>query len=148
MPNAATASGVVVHLRGICHIHYRIHARRQESEPETFFEVLGLNPNAPPFNVVDEWVNIDRPLYRAARDAIGLAWAEKKQRIQQERLGYGSEEDAELDIVAWALHGSRTASIYMKVVMPKIHHIHGAERLEALVKVCADQWNDGDKAEL
>ncbi|KAF5004677.1 hypothetical protein FDECE_8842 [Fusarium decemcellulare] len=130
---------IATSLRDICHIHHRIYTSNPLREPETLFDVLGLDPSKPPF-LGDAWHTVGEAEQGEAFKLISRQWSKRKMKLMGSETGPGSERERQVDQAAAALSNSRLASTYMKAVMPRIVHERGDRRLEALQDVCKDAW--------
>lgn len=128
---------VVTELRRVCHIHYRIYTASPIEEPESFFDLLGLDPSKLPFSDPD-WLKSSERVHLEAVDLILEHWAERKNRLIKDEQA--SEREYHLDQASAALMNIPTAKVYMTIIIPSIRHKRGDERLEALQRVCSGYW--------
>ncbi|KAF7549101.1 hypothetical protein G7046_g8452 [Stylonectria norvegica] len=140
--SAAGAPATIDGLETICHLHRRMYASSPAQEPETFFEVLGINAFAPPFDTQGTWLKASNKQHHQAKDLIRQKWAEKRLRLRREgpRDVDTKMEEKHLDLVANLLVSSLHSKAYILFVMPEIANIRGERRLKALQKLCKNHW--------
>lgn len=144
IPSATQNPEVVASLDKICYLQNQMYASNPTQEPETFFEVLGIDYLSPPFNAQGDWLKVTKTQHIQALDLILAKWSEKRLYLHRE-----SERTAEihlkeqyLDYVASALTRSQEAIVYMSYVMPEIANKRGEARLDALKLLCDKTWEE------
>ncbi|RSL45978.1 hypothetical protein CEP54_014060 [Fusarium duplospermum] len=137
---------VITELRRVCHIHYGIYTASPIEEPESFFDLLGLDPSRPPFSDPD-WLKSSERVHLEAVDLILEHWVERKNRILKDEQA--SEREYHLDQASAALMKIPTAKAYMTIVMPSIRHKRGfpaswkfIEKRALMLKKTADKARD------
>lgn len=134
---AFTQRQVVEQVSNICHLHYRLWISNPIDQPETFFEVLGLDPNRHPF-ASPTWLTEGEVMHDEAVRQIIKHWADRRNRLAKRDTG--GERQHHLDQVAQVLCKPHMAKVYMASFLPKIQHTRGDQRLEALEDNCGDDW--------
>ncbi|KAF7550527.1 hypothetical protein G7046_g7987 [Stylonectria norvegica] len=144
IPSAARNPVVIAGLDRICRLQSQMYASDPTQEPETFFEVLGIDYLSPPFNTQGDWLKVTKTAHTQAQDLILAKWSEKRLHLSRE-----SERGPEiylreqyLDRVASALTWRQEATVYMSFVMPKIAGKRGEARLDALKVLCEKTWEE------
>lgn len=136
-PSTATQSTqVLTQLSKICYIHHRMYAAAAASEPQTFFDYLGLDTAHPPFDGMS-WMDAEGDSFGRARYLINVQYHRRKQRLMDH--GGGTREGI-LARVVGALEEAETARTYVNLVMPKIQGVRGEKRLTVLKELCGELW--------
>jgi len=128
---------VVEQVSTICHLHYRLWKTNPIDQPETLFDVLGLDPAKHPFTD-PTWLTEGEMMHDIAVQVILKHWADRRNRLAKSKTR--GERQHHLDQAGQVLSKPLMAKVYMASFLPEIQYKRGDRRLQALEDYCGDNW--------